>query len=188
VLLWHLPDLPRGLCRRNATDKMTSDIDSLCEFAGSLADIARKLARKHFRKTTAYERKADDSPVTIADKAIETAMRSAIAAKFPDHSILGEEMGKTAGSNSIWVLDPIDGTKSFLSLARLSLSSTKAKSKSASSKFQRSANAGRRRPDTSHTMASHVAQAHAKTSATRASTLRRRISSRTLQTGSDMTA
>jgi inositol-phosphate phosphatase/L-galactose 1-phosphate phosphatase/histidinol-phosphatase len=114
VFLWHLPGLPRGLCRRNATDKMTSDIDSLYEFAGSLADIARKLARKHFRKTTAYERKADDSPVTIADKAIETAMRSAIAAKFPDHSILGEEMGKTAGANSIWVLDPIDGTKSFL--------------------------------------------------------------------------
>lgn len=90
------------------------DTDIVADFAGRLADIARHLARAHFRQTTAYERKADESPVTIADKAIEAAMRDAIVQRFPGHAILGEEAGMTGADTRLWVLDPIDGTKSFI--------------------------------------------------------------------------
>lgn len=90
------------------------DLDLVAAFAGELADTARQLARAHFRKTTAYERKADESPVTIADKAIEAALREAIAGRFPSHAILGEEAGMTGGDDHLWVVDPIDGTKSFI--------------------------------------------------------------------------
>ncbi|MFG1391809.1 histidinol-phosphatase [Xanthobacter agilis] len=90
------------------------DADLVAAFAAELADTARTLARAHFRKTTAFERKADESPVTIADKAIEAALRAAITARFPGHAILGEEAGLTRGDDHLWVVDPIDGTKSFI--------------------------------------------------------------------------
>jgi len=86
----------------------------IAAFAGELADLARQLARAHFRTTTAFERKADASPVTLADQAIEAALRAAIAARFPAHAILGEEAGLTTGDEHLWVVDPIDGTKSFI--------------------------------------------------------------------------
>lgn len=93
-----------------------TDLDEpvVTAFAGELADIARGLAREHFRKTTAYDRKADESPVTLADRAIEAAMREAIARRFPDHAVLGEEAGLSGSDDRLWVLDPIDGTKSFI--------------------------------------------------------------------------
>jgi inositol-phosphate phosphatase/L-galactose 1-phosphate phosphatase/histidinol-phosphatase len=60
--------------------------------------------------------KADASPVTIADREAEAAMRNLIAARFPDHGIVGEEFGtERADAEFVWVLDPIDGTKSFIS-------------------------------------------------------------------------
>ncbi|MFA5952324.1 MAG: histidinol-phosphatase [Hyphomicrobium sp.] len=90
------------------------DVDLVCDFAGKLAAIARRLARKHFRKTTTYERKADESPVTIADKAIEAALRKEIEERFPGHAILGEETGGSGDGDQLWVIDPIDGTKSFV--------------------------------------------------------------------------
>ncbi|WP_454918366.1 histidinol-phosphatase [Xanthobacter sediminis] len=90
------------------------DADLVAGFAAELADTARTLARAHFRKTTAFERKADESPVTVADKAIEAALREAIATRFPGHAILGEEAGMTGGGEHLWVIDPIDGTKSFI--------------------------------------------------------------------------
>ncbi|RIK73019.1 MAG: histidinol-phosphatase [Planctomycetota bacterium] len=69
-----------------------------------------------FRQATlAVERKGDGSPVTAADRAAETVLRHAISAAFPEDSILGEEFGETVGSSPYrWVLDPIDGTKSFI--------------------------------------------------------------------------
>jgi myo-inositol-1(or 4)-monophosphatase len=87
----------------------------MAAFANTLADTARGLGRKYFRTTGGYERKSDRSPVTVADKAIEAALRREIEAVFPDHAIRGEEMGITnAGSPLMWVLDPIDGTLSFV--------------------------------------------------------------------------
>ncbi|MBL8847512.1 MAG: inositol monophosphatase family protein [Hyphomicrobium zavarzinii] len=91
-----------------------SEAVEISNFAEALADVARDLAREHFRSTTQFERKADDSPVTAADRAIELAMRVAIEERYPGHGILGEEMGRLAGDAQLWVLDPIDGTKSFI--------------------------------------------------------------------------
>ena len=79
-----------------------------------LADAARPIAMAHFRSPLAIETKPDHSPVTIADRAIETEMRRLIQAEFPGHAILGEEFGTTRGADYTWVLDPIDGTKSFI--------------------------------------------------------------------------
>lgn len=84
-------------------------------FAERLADAARPIAMAHFRQALAVEHKADHSPVTVADRAIETHLRGLIGAAFPDHGILGEEFGHVPGARYTWVLDPIDGTKSFIS-------------------------------------------------------------------------
>lgn len=83
--------------------------------AGRVADAARAVARRHFRQGLAIEDKADESPVTRADREAETAMRELIAAAHPDHGIHGEEHGITnPDAEFVWVLDPIDGTKRFI--------------------------------------------------------------------------
>ncbi|HEX2840860.1 histidinol-phosphatase [Hyphomicrobium sp.] len=91
-----------------------NDYAAISTFAEELADVARRIAREHFRSTTAFDLKADSSPVTVADKAIERALRADIEERFPEHGIFGEETGRTEGDGRIWVLDPIDGTKSFI--------------------------------------------------------------------------
>ncbi|MEO5321930.1 histidinol phosphate phosphatase [Mesorhizobium sp. CC13] len=84
--------------------------------AHAMADAAAAVIRPHFRKRVAMDAKADASPVTIADRDAETVMRQMIEAKFPDHGIRGEEFGACRiDADWIWVLDPIDGTKSFVS-------------------------------------------------------------------------
>lgn len=87
----------------------------LAPFFDDLADAARGIALHHFRSPLDFERKQDLSPVTIADQAIELELRRRISERFPDHGILGEEMGSTPGERYTWYLDPIDGTKSFIS-------------------------------------------------------------------------
>ncbi|MDI4664945.1 histidinol-phosphatase [Xanthobacter autotrophicus] len=87
----------------------------LAAFAEALADRARPLALAHFRTPIGIEWKADASPVTIADRAIERALREAIARCFPEHGILGEEEAAVGIDRPVvWVIDPIDGTKSFI--------------------------------------------------------------------------
>jgi len=83
--------------------------------AEALADTARRIAVRHFRTPVAVQRKSDGSPVTDVDREIETEMRRMIRAAFPGHGILGEEFAAEAGGEFTWVLDPIDGTKSFIS-------------------------------------------------------------------------
>lgn len=90
------------------------DFPRALALANALADAARGIARGYFRQPIAVELKADHSPVTIADRAIETEMRRLIRAEFPTHGIQGEEFAAEAGSEFTWVLDPIDGTKSFV--------------------------------------------------------------------------
>jgi len=86
------------------------------DLACRLADIARPIAQRHFRQPLEIVAKADESPVTIADRAIEAAMREEIEAVFPDHGIFGEEYGQIrTDADIVWVLDPIDGTQSFIS-------------------------------------------------------------------------
>jgi myo-inositol-1(or 4)-monophosphatase len=83
--------------------------------AVELADRAGAVIRPHFRARLATERKGDQSPVTIADRGAEQAMRAVLQERFPDHGILGEEFGlHNAAAAYRWVLDPIDGTRAFI--------------------------------------------------------------------------
>lgn len=81
-----------------------------------MADAAGVAIRPYFRKPLVVDDKADLTPVTAADRAAEQAMRSLIETRFPDHGIVGEELGRVrADAELVWTLDPIDGTKSFIS-------------------------------------------------------------------------
>ena len=92
------------------------ELDGYLALASGLADAAGEAIRPHFRQKIAVDDKPDRSPVTIADRDAEAAMRRLIAARFPDHGIIGEEYGpERAHAEFVWVLDPIDGTKSFIS-------------------------------------------------------------------------
>jgi inositol-phosphate phosphatase / L-galactose 1-phosphate phosphatase / histidinol-phosphatase len=92
------------------------DLDTFLAFALRLADAAGEVIRPHFRKPLAVSDKADLTPVTAADRAAEETMRALIEARFPEHGILGEEFGRVReDAEFVWTLDPIDGTKSFIS-------------------------------------------------------------------------
>ncbi len=83
--------------------------------ADRLASLARPLVAKYFRQSLAVETKEDLSPVTAADRAIEAAIRAELALVLPDHGVLGEEYGDDRiDSEWVWVIDPIDGTKAFI--------------------------------------------------------------------------
>lgn len=85
------------------------------DLAHRLADASAVVIRQHFRTPVAVDDKFDDSPVTIADRDSETVMRDMVAQAFPDHGIVGEEHGVTnPGAEWVWVFDPIDGTKAFI--------------------------------------------------------------------------
>ena len=85
------------------------------EAAAEVARIAGDVALGHFRSALAVETKTDGSPVTIADRSAERAAREWLEARFPDDGILGEELGLTRpDAPRRWILDPIDGTKSFI--------------------------------------------------------------------------
>ena len=88
----------------------------LFDFAVQLAEQAGEITLKYFRsKQLSVETKPDRSPVTEADRATETFIRQEIEKRLPDHGILGEEFGeKESRSGLRWLIDPIDGTKSFI--------------------------------------------------------------------------
>jgi histidinol phosphatase-like enzyme (inositol monophosphatase family) len=92
-----------------------NDISELKQFAKRLADESGKIIRQYFRTDILIEKKQDSSPVTIADKKAEELMRNMIMKEYPEHGILGEEFGAhNSDSEYQWILDPIDGTKSFI--------------------------------------------------------------------------
>jgi myo-inositol-1(or 4)-monophosphatase len=85
------------------------------KFSRLLSDESGAIIRKYFRTHIGFESKSDESPVTIADKKSEERMRELIMKEFPEHGIIGEEFGKhNPEAEYQWVLDPIDGTKSFI--------------------------------------------------------------------------
>lgn len=85
------------------------------DLAQRLAEASRPVTLKYFRAGIDFDIKADASPVTVADREAEAAMRRLINQAFPDHGILGEEHGaERLDAPHVWVLDPIDGTKSFV--------------------------------------------------------------------------
>ncbi len=92
-----------------------NELNELKNFSKILADESGKIILRYFRSKVNIETKNDESPVTIADKKAEEIMRLLIGKEFPDHGIVGEEFGVTNESAEYqWILDPIDGTKSFI--------------------------------------------------------------------------
>ncbi len=91
------------------------NISELKHFAKNLASISGEIIKNYFRKSISIDKKFDNSPVTIADKKAEELMREAIMKHYPEHGIVGEEFGiYNSTSEYQWVIDPIDGTKSFI--------------------------------------------------------------------------
>ena len=99
-----------GPARRDATPDIP-----FVDLAGRLADAAGRVIMRHFRRPMTVDIKPDKSPLTRADRDAEAAMRSLIEKTFPDHGIVGEEMeARNPGAERVWILDPIDGTQSFV--------------------------------------------------------------------------
>ncbi len=91
---------------------------ALLAFALDAAWQAGRITLGHYQTGLAAERKADNSPVTLADRQAEQKLRDLITAAWPDHALIGEEYGHQPGrvdSGYTWIIDPIDGTKSFIS-------------------------------------------------------------------------
>ena len=96
-------------------DANTADLKPLMDFAVDIARGAGEITLRHFRGSFAVDRKADGSFVTVADREAEAYLRERIGKAFPDDAIIGEEAGERAGSSGrCWILDPIDGTYSFV--------------------------------------------------------------------------
>ena len=93
-------------------------LDALLAFALDAAWQAGRVTLGHYQTGLAAERKADNSPVTLADRQAEQKLRDLITTAWPDHALIGEEYGHQPGrsdSGYTWIIDPIDGTKSFIS-------------------------------------------------------------------------
>ncbi len=95
---------------------MGAELRELLDFANQIAIHAGKITLRHFQRDLVVERKADASPVTVADREAEAYLREAIQGRYRNHAVLGEEEGLSGphGATYRWVLDPIDGTKSFI--------------------------------------------------------------------------
>lgn len=93
-----------------------AELSEILEFAVDATLEAGRLTLRYFQNEPEIELKADDTPVTIADRGAEELLRERIQKTFPTHGILGEEFGEQTGSEPArWILDPIDGTVSFVS-------------------------------------------------------------------------
>lgn len=92
------------------------ELGSLLDFATSLAYRAGRITLGYFNTGVRPDFKPDDTPVTAADRAAERFIRREIEKAYPTHSIVGEEFGATPGSETAirWIIDPLDGTKSFM--------------------------------------------------------------------------
>ena len=102
----------------SATSVGQLENDELALFLSGLTDLSRPIINTYFRALPDIMTKADSSPVTIADRSVEQALRATITAQFPDDMVMGEEFGSddSAGISAYkWVIDPIDGTKAFVS-------------------------------------------------------------------------
>jgi myo-inositol-1(or 4)-monophosphatase len=111
--------LPRRCSRTDeaAPLRMSDDILDLEDFALELAHMAGGIAQAHFRRPVTVENKSESSfdPVTNADRAIERVLRTAIADRYPAHGIVAEEEGERPGAGEYtWFIDPIDGTRAFM--------------------------------------------------------------------------
>ena len=91
------------------------NLETYLSFAVDVAENAGKVTMKYFLKEFEVDRKEDETPVTIADRQTEEYVRSRIEERFPEHGIIGEEDGESDSDSPFrWVIDPIDGTQSFI--------------------------------------------------------------------------
>jgi histidinol phosphatase-like enzyme (inositol monophosphatase family) len=91
-----------------------TDIKIYTDLANHMADCSGEVVRRYFRTSFAVQDKADASPVTIADREAEETLRALLATERPDDGVWGEEFGASnTDRDLVWVLDPIDGTRSF---------------------------------------------------------------------------
>ncbi len=89
-------------------------LDDALETAKQAAAAAAKVIACHYRTGFAVEIKADQTPVTIADREAEAAIKRVLKTAFPDHAFYGEEEGREGEGDFLWLIDPIDGTRSFV--------------------------------------------------------------------------
>ena len=89
-------------------------MDRRLEVAIAAAKAGGEVALRYFRTALTVERKQDWSPVTVADREAEQRAVAVLREAYPDHGILGEEFGAQGGAGDRWIIDPIDGTKSFI--------------------------------------------------------------------------
>ena len=109
-------------------NRVHSQLDNvaLADFLYDLTAVSRPIIREWFRSGRDVEWKADDSPVTMADKSVELALREALATQFPDDDILGEEHADQLGTSGYgWVIDPIDGCLLYTSPSPRDLSTSR---------------------------------------------------------------
>lgn len=115
--------MPRRVAMRAAAPATASlpsqaELDEYVSLAQELASCAATVTTRYFRTPVGVDTKSDASPVTVADREAEEAMREVLTSRVPEHAIYGEEYGHKPGSGRgadwTWVLDPIDGTKSFI--------------------------------------------------------------------------
>jgi len=92
-----------------------TDLQTLMKTALEITELACKIPRGYFRSGFDIDHKEDESPVTIADRETETFIRDALGRHYPEHAIFGEEFGRdNIASEYEWIIDPIDGTRSFV--------------------------------------------------------------------------
>ena len=92
-----------------------AELDTLLDVALDVTDRAARTTLGYFRTGVRPDWKEDATPVTVADREAETVLRDALARRFPDHGVVGEEFGETTGTAPYrWWIDPIDGTKAFV--------------------------------------------------------------------------
>ncbi|HEX6831974.1 MAG TPA: inositol monophosphatase family protein [Rudaea sp.] len=89
-------------------------LDRALAVARQAADAAAQIVHRYYRADVAVEIKSDQTPVTIADRECEAAIKRVLRAAFPDHAFYGEEEGREGDGDFLWLIDPIDGTKSFV--------------------------------------------------------------------------
>ena len=89
--------------------------DELAAFGERLTDASRAVIGRYFRQSLDIDAKGDETPVTVADRETEQALRQLIEAEYPEHGIFGEEFADTRpDSRFSWIIDPIDGTRAFI--------------------------------------------------------------------------
>jgi len=89
-------------------------LDNALAVARDAAAAAADVITRHYRTALNVETKADQTPVTVADRAAEAAIKRVLKTSFPDHAFYGEEEGREGSGELLWLIDPIDGTRSFV--------------------------------------------------------------------------